>query len=308
MAYETQKCGVDGCPLPSVSVRDDDFGMEFFKCHKCGAMRIPNDELDRLTVPPDPIGTDISLPMRVLFGMRDRWFQSCLPGYENKEANILDFGCGDGQFLQFLGTRGFEKRHGLEVNPERAAHALKRGVNVHSDISAVWNSASDQFDLIFIWHALEHLEFPVEVLRSLFPLLAERGAIIVGVPNQDSLQNRLFGRMSSLVDYGRHVWYWRQDYFSWLDKKYDDWNVVRVPGQNMEYELYSWLDSLVSVLLGKRNYVHMALKKGTTGFVNKIIAATLCAFFAPIAISFSVLTSIFSDASSTITYRIARAT
>lgn len=308
MAYETQKCGEDGCPLPSVSTRRDDFGMEFFKCHKCGAMRIPNDELDRLTVPPDPSGNDITLPMRVLFGMRDRWFQSCLPGYQNKEARILDVGCGDGQFLQFLGNKGFKKRYGVEVNPERITHAQKRGVHVHSDLSSLCNSASDPFDLIFIWHVLEHVEFPVEVLRSLFSLLTEGGAIIVSVPNQDSLQNRLFGRMSSLVDYGRHVWYWRQDYFSWLDDKFDDWNVVRVPERNMEYELYSWLDSLVSVLLGKRNYVHTALKKGATGFVNKIIAVTLCAILTPIAVPFSVLTLIFSDVSSTITYRISRAT
>jgi 2-polyprenyl-3-methyl-5-hydroxy-6-metoxy-1,4-benzoquinol methylase len=42
---------------------------------------------------------------------------------------ILDLGCGHGQFMQFLGQRGFLNVDGIDVSPEQIEIAASRGLN-----------------------------------------------------------------------------------------------------------------------------------------------------------------------------------
>src|SRR5262249_5633000 len=61
------------------------------------------------------------------------------------------------------------------------------------------------FDVIPMWHSLEHVHAPLEVLRQAHRLLVPGGRLVVAVPNIDSLPFRWFGPAWFGLDLPRHL-------------------------------------------------------------------------------------------------------
>src|SRR5262249_12258743 len=61
------------------------------------------------------------------------------------------------------------------------------------------------FDLVTMWHSLEHVHRPMEVLREAHRLLVPGGQLLVAVPNIDSLPFRWFGHVWYGLDLPRHL-------------------------------------------------------------------------------------------------------
>jgi len=119
---------------------------------------------------------------------------------------LLDVGCGSGTFLHVLervtGIRG----EGLEISAEaaRAAHDLY-GTTVHSSDIAQARLPPNSYDFITMFHVLEHLPHPKDALLRIHTWLAPGGAVLLQVPNVDSLQARLFGARWTGIDIPRHL-------------------------------------------------------------------------------------------------------
>jgi SAM-dependent methyltransferase len=92
-------------------------------------------------------------------------------------AKVLDFGCGDGRFLNAFQARGWDT-YGVEPS---TAVAFAR----HRRLESVPRDAS--FDLVFLHHVLEHLPHPLALLRELAAALREGGALFVSVPSVETL-------------------------------------------------------------------------------------------------------------------------
>ncbi|MFA5139662.1 MAG: class I SAM-dependent methyltransferase [Elusimicrobiota bacterium] len=106
----------------------------------------------------------------------DRRLVYLRPLVENRR--LLDFGCGHGGFL--LRARRLAARAvGVELDREMAAEFKKQGLEVHPRLDAV----QGQFDLITMFHVLEHIPDPAALLRETAGRLAEKGRIIVEVPS-----------------------------------------------------------------------------------------------------------------------------
>ncbi len=118
---------------------------------------------------------------------------------------LLDIGCGSGTFLAMAGRRGFQPC-GMDVS-ERAVAAARRqyGLDVrHGGIgSALWEPAS--FDLVTMFHVLEHVRDPRGALDYARGLLKPSGRLVVQVPNARSLQARAFGTRWYGLDVPRHL-------------------------------------------------------------------------------------------------------
>jgi SAM-dependent methyltransferase len=151
---------------------------------------------------------------------------------------VLDVGSGEGALLEALRRRGREatgtERGGDEVVGDGGTPA---GDGAHGSLPG----APDGWAAIVFWHSLEHLPEPAEALAAAAAGLAPGGAILVAVPNLDSLQARAFGGRWLALDPPRHlvhltaralrerleglglrverVSYWRggQVVFGWLD-------------------------------------------------------------------------------------------
>jgi 2-polyprenyl-3-methyl-5-hydroxy-6-metoxy-1,4-benzoquinol methylase len=101
---------------------------------------------------------------------------------QNSIKSILDFGCGNGEMLEVFHSNFEIDLMGLE--PENGARVLaqKRGFNVLNSISEFVNN-SKKFDLITLFHVVEHLYEPSDILNELKNILITDCIILIETPN-----------------------------------------------------------------------------------------------------------------------------
>jgi len=132
-----------------------------------------------------------SVGRRVLFSpVRNRL--SGLPPRRSAGCDLLDVGCGDGDFLFRARSHGFHAV-GQEINAAAVASAQAAGLEVYLGELDTAPFPARSFDIVRLWHVLEHVEDPVATLRCCRRLLRPGGSLIVGVPDFDSPARRLFG-------------------------------------------------------------------------------------------------------------------
>ncbi len=118
-------------------------------------------------------------------------------------GRLLDVGCGGGAYGASLIRLGWQV-DGVEPDPEAAALARKQGVRVQSTGVEEAILPESHYDVITLWHALEHLDSPVAALRRLRGALREDGLLIVEVPNRAGWGARVLGPFWYHWDLPRH--------------------------------------------------------------------------------------------------------
>lgn len=120
---------------------------------------------------------------------------------------VLDIGCGRGQLLEAFRKRGW-KVIGTERSDGSARHAREiLGIDVRVGPVSELKDMAGRFDAVVLWHVLEHLSDPVELLHETIRLLRPGGVLLVGVPNANSLEARLASRRWFHLDMPRHLWH-----------------------------------------------------------------------------------------------------
>jgi SAM-dependent methyltransferase len=118
---------------------------------------------------------------------------------------LLDYGCGDGGYLEAVVGRGF-RLLGYEPDRVQAARVQERlSVPVHFDQKALLASEGGALDVVTLHMVLEHLTDPDAALRTARHLLKPGGVLYIVVPHRDSLEARLFGRRWHNLDPPRHI-------------------------------------------------------------------------------------------------------
>ncbi|MBY0527411.1 MAG: class I SAM-dependent methyltransferase [Gemmataceae bacterium] len=121
------------------------------------------------------------------------------------EGRLLDFGCGGGGFLKTMHSQGW-KVTGLDVSaPTVYRVRAETGLPVLVGTLPHTELQPESFDVITMWHSLEHVHAPREILREAHKLLVPGGKLMVGTPNIDSLPFRWFGRNWYGLDLPRHL-------------------------------------------------------------------------------------------------------
>lgn len=122
-------------------------------------------------------------------------------------ARILDVGCGTGLFLSLAAAQGMPTR-GIELSEDAVDYARQRhGLNVHHGTLETAELEDAAFDIITMWHVLEHVPDPLDALRRCERALAPEGLLLIGVPNIESLEARLFGKRWYSLDAPRHLYH-----------------------------------------------------------------------------------------------------
>jgi len=92
---------------------------------------------------------------------------------KDKDANILDLGCGYGSFLHTLQKRDYKNLHGVEIGEEQNRFLNSKGLNVSQlDIFEFLKTDTKSYDLITLFDVLEH--FKKDEIVELLPLLRDR--------------------------------------------------------------------------------------------------------------------------------------
>jgi len=126
--------------------------------------------------------------------------------YSKEKGTLLDVGCGTGDFLEFSMQNGWSVL-GIEPN-EQARHIANKKTN-----NTVYNSEHllklkhHSFDIITLWHVLEHLPNLEEHISIFNKLLKPNGTLIIAVPNYKSYDAKFYKTYWAAFDVPRHLWH-----------------------------------------------------------------------------------------------------
>ena len=103
------------------------------------------------------------------------------PSVPSSQRRMLDVGCNRGLLLEAARRQGWQVS-GVELSPVAAQRARDAyGLTVYPALDAL--PAGAKFDLITLWHVLEHVHAPVEFLRTVAGYLANPGVLAIQVPD-----------------------------------------------------------------------------------------------------------------------------
>lgn len=119
----------------------------------------------------------------------------------------LDMGCGTGDFPAYLARNGYTA-YGVEVSDQARKIAQAKGIPVHASIAEL--SSALRFDLITLWHVLEHLEDPRAVLSELHTKGQPGALVVIAVPDSESWDAVHYGPDWAAWDVPRHFWHFRR--------------------------------------------------------------------------------------------------
>lgn len=120
---------------------------------------------------------------------------------------LLDFGCGTGHFLA-ISKKNNWNISGLETDPSaRKIAAEKTSVNIYSETNQI---VGNQYDIITLWHVLEHVHELRETMIILSGALSESGKMIVAVPNHKSYDAGKYGKYWAAYDVPRHLYHFEK--------------------------------------------------------------------------------------------------
>lgn len=181
------------------------FRVDYVRCRACGLLQqfpLPED------VAPFYGAYPVHEPKSQLYATL-RWLVMAPIYYDARShpagTALLDYGCGDGGYLEAVTGRGF-RLLGYEPDPGQAARLSERlGIPVHSDIESLLASNWGMLDVVTLHMVLEHLTDPDAALATARHLLKPGGSLYVVVPHIDSFEARLFGRKWHNLDPPRHI-------------------------------------------------------------------------------------------------------
>lgn len=168
--------------------------------------------------------------------------------YQPVKGRILDIGAGTGDFLLECKNQNWDIL-GIEPNDKAKGIALGKGIKFGDTIEKL---ESNSFDVITMWHVLEHVPDVEHQVAELKRLLKPSGTIIIAVPNFKSYDANHYKEFWAAYDVPRHLWHFSK---TTIEKLFDKQNM------NLEDVKPMWFDSFYVSLLsekyksGKMNFI-----------------------------------------------------
>lgn len=118
---------------------------------------------------------------------------------------VLDVGCATGELLVAVRAAGNPNVTGVELGGGAAAIARARGLDVRAGTLEDAGFPEERFETIIASHTLEHVGDPVATLREMHRVLSPGGALILWLPNVESIEARVLGTRWMGYDPPRHL-------------------------------------------------------------------------------------------------------
>jgi 2-polyprenyl-3-methyl-5-hydroxy-6-metoxy-1,4-benzoquinol methylase len=135
--------------------------------------------------------------------------------YSKNGRRLLDVGCGTGDFLFAAKQKGWDVS-GIEPNEKARARANSKTNNKVFDTDQLSQLEKDQFDVITLWHVLEHLPNLEKQITTFRKLLKPNGTLIIAVPNFKSFDAQYYKSFWAAYDVPRHLWHFSKTAISKL--------------------------------------------------------------------------------------------
>lgn len=166
------------------------------------------------------------------------------------KKSILDIGCGTGDFLKSCKNNNW-KIVGVEPN-EKAKSIAQNKLNqkIASEISEL---GLQQFDVVSMWHVLEHIPNLNEYIYELKKRLKPKGILMIAVPNYKSYDAKYYGRFWAAYDVPRHLWHFSKKSIKLL---FDDVEMKVTKTIPMKFDSYYVSMLSEKYKYGKNNFLH----------------------------------------------------
>lgn len=218
------KVHVDHCPLchaqalkPVFSVRDHQVSGEYFMLERCAAcgFLLTQDHPDAVHSAAYYASTEYISHSDTQEGMINtlyHWVRQWMLRRKFRlihrlqtNKKILDYGCGTGYFLHTMKQGGWEVT-GMDVNREAARTAQEKfGITVHPVEQLPRHQKT--FNVITLWHVLEHVHALKDTLQNVHRALADDGYLVLALPNHRSLDALHYHEHWAGYDVPRHLWH-----------------------------------------------------------------------------------------------------
>lgn len=164
------------------------------------------------------------------------------------KGNLLDIGAGTGNFLVEAKNNNWNVA-GIEPNEKAKTLAQKKGINFIENIETI---SENSFDVITMWHVLEHIPDLDYQITQLKRICKPNGIIIIAVPNFKSYDANYYKQFWAAYDVPRHLWHFSK---KGIEKLFLNYKIELVKVKPM------WFDSF---------YVSLLSEKYKTGKMNFI--------------------------------------
>ncbi len=135
-------------------------------------------------------------------------WKAAAAGGKREPGYLLDIGCGTGEFAAEMRRRGWQS-FGIEANRDAAEAAREKGVEVTVGDPADCLEEVNRYDLITLWHSLEHLPYLKRSAQRIAAALKPSGRLAVALPNPDSFDARYYRRRWAAWDAPRHLYHFK---------------------------------------------------------------------------------------------------
>lgn len=151
--------------------------------------------------------------------------------FKTEEKTLLDIGAGTGDFLATCKTHSWNV-FGVEPSKEAREIALRKNIDLQEEISAYKNK---RFDVITMWHVLEHVPNLIEYIQQLKQLLKPNGVLVIAVPNYKSYDALHYKNYWAAFDVPRHLWHFSK---TAIEKLFSSVEMKVVKTQPMKFDSF----------------------------------------------------------------------
>ncbi len=164
---------------------------------------------------------------------------------------VLDVGCGNGGLVETFTHAGWEAR-GVEMAPPEhfVSDEVQKKIFIGDVRTAPYEPHS--FDVITLFHVLEHLPEPRSYLKKARELLSNNGLLVIEVPNVASLQARMTRGKWFNLDVPRHVFHFTPISLTTITEQ-SGFTIEEVSHYSRIYSLFGFLQSLLNLVTHRNN-------------------------------------------------------
>ena len=166
----------------------------------------------------------------------------------SNQGALLDIGAGTGEFLSVAKNNGWNVT-GIEPSSKAKAIAENKGVSFVPNLESI---PSQSFDVITMWHVLEHVPDLDHQINELKRIVKPNGTIIIAVPNFNSFDAKHYGKFWAAFDVPIHFWHFSK---TAIQKLFKEKNLNLINVLPMKFD--SFYVSLLSEKYksGKMNFI-----------------------------------------------------
>lgn len=185
--------------------------------------------------------------------------------YLKNNTSVLDYGCGSGDFVKYLRSKSIDA-YGYEPNYNFCDHDFLTN-------QEGWKN--NKYEVIVLWHVLEHIHNPFDLIQSLKKRLNKKGKILIAIPNFKSFDSKYYGKYWAGYDTPRHLWHFSQKGIGLIAKE-NNFKILKVKSLHLDSIYASYLSEkykrspfplLIGIIIGCISILKSLFTKESSSFL-----------------------------------------